>query len=169
MIAFPKRKPTRLKGYDYSRGGAYFITICTKNKKALFSNITVGQGLAPAETHLTKYGEIAKQQILSLENRFSGIKIDSFIIMPNHIHLIISLNSAAGASPCPTVSQIICSFKSLTTRYCQKIGYSDKTLFQTSFHDHIIRGERDYFKIWEYVNLNAEKWEQDCFYLKEKE
>ena len=159
-----KRKPTRLKGYDYSSSGAYFITICTHNKQCILGDIIVGQGLAPAEINLSQYGNIAKDQLLDLENRYKSIKIDKYVIMPNHIHLIMRINNPAGASPCPTISDIICSFKSLTTRACNKSDNKPQKIFQTSFHDHIIRNEKDYQKIWEYIDTNAIKWEQDCFY-----
>ena len=119
----PNRKRTRLKGYDYSLPGAYFVTICTKDKKCILSHITVGQGLAPAENRLTMYGLIAKEQIELLENRYEGIKIDRYVIMPNHIHILLSVNSpTAGASPCPTISDVICAFKSMTTRICRENG-----------------------------------------------
>ena len=164
----PKRKPTRLKGYDYSTPGAYFITICVKDRKQLLSKIIVGQGLAPAENQLTIYGNIAKEQLELLENRYNGIKIDKYVIMPNHIHILISYEMPAGASPCPTISDIICTFKSITTRFCKKEGLNEKHLFQSSFHDHIIRGEKDYQKIWEYIDTNVIKWEKDCFYNSER-
>ena len=160
----PKRKPTRLKEYDYNTPGAYFVTICTKDRKQLLSNIIVGQGLAPAENRLTIYGEIAKEQMELLENRYQGIKIDKYVIMPNHIHILMFVTGqTAGASPCPTISDVICSFKSLTTRMCKKEGLKEP-LFQTSFHDHIIRGENDYREIWEYIDTNVARWEIDCFY-----
>ena len=76
-INIPKRKSTRLKNYDYSTPGAYFITICVKDRKELLSKI-VGQGLAPAENRLTKYGNIAKEQIELLEERYKGIKIHRY-------------------------------------------------------------------------------------------
>jgi REP element-mobilizing transposase RayT len=116
----PKRKPTRLRGHDYSTPGAYFITICVKDRKELLSKITVGQGLAPAENLLSQYGNIAKEQMELLEKRYSGINIDKYVIMPNHIHILIYLT--AGASPCPTVSDVVCSFKSITTLLCKKCG-----------------------------------------------
>ena len=159
----PKRKPTRLKGYDYSQNGAYFITICTNDKKCILGNI-VGQGLAPAEIILSQYGKIAKEQLLDLENRYKTIEINKYVIMPNHIHIIAFLDNTAGASPCPTISDVICSFKSLTTRICNKSNNKPQKIFQSSFHDHIIRGEKDYRKIWEYIDSNVERWEKDCFY-----
>ena len=162
----PKRKPTRLREYDYSTPGAYFITICVKDRKQLLSQI-VGQGLAPAENILTPYGEIAKKQMKLLEQRYPGVKIDKYVIMPNHIHVLISnYKIPAGASPRPTISDIICTFKSLTTINCRKKGLTDEHLFQSSFHDHIIRSEKDYKKIWEYIDTNVQRWEQDCFYIK---
>ena len=163
----PKRKPARLKGYDYSQDGAYFITICTNDRKCILGNI-VGQGLAPAEIVLSQYGKIAKEQLLDLENRYKTIKIDKYVIMPNHIHIIVILGNTAGASPRPTISDVICSFKSLTTRMCKKEGFAELHLFQSSFHDHIIRGEKDYQKIWEYIDTNPLKWELDCFYNDER-
>ncbi len=163
----PKRKPTRLKGYDYSAPGTYFVTICTKERKQILSKIIVGQGLAPAENHLTAYGHIAEEQIELIKSRYDGIKIDKYVIMPNHIHLLISNHEiAAGASPCPTICDVICGFKSITTRLCRKEGLEDPCLFQSSFHDHIIRGDADYKKIWEYIDTNVAKWEEDCFYNK---
>jgi len=160
----PKRKPTRLKEYDYSTPGAYFVTICVKDKKQILSKI-VGQGLAPAENQLSIYGNIAREQIELLESRYNRIKIDKYIIMPNHIHMIISIHEiSAGASPCPTLSDIICTFKSLTTRICKKEGFKNKHLFQSSYHDHIICSDKDYWEIWEYIDTNVIRWEADCFY-----
>ena len=112
---FPRRKHPRMPDYDYSTAGAYFITICTHNRKCLLLHI-VGRGLAPAETVYTQLGEIAKEQLLQLENRFANMKIDAYVIMPNHIHAILRLEETAGASPRPTVTEIVCAYKSLTTR-----------------------------------------------------
>lgn len=166
----PKRKPTRLKNYDYSSHGAYFVTICTHNRKQILSHITVGQGLAPAENELTAYGKIAEEQLLNLGKRYANIKIDKYVIMPNHIHIIVLIENypdksdyTAGASPCPTLSDVICTYKSLTARLCKKV-YPIEKVFQNSFHDHIIRNEKDCEKIWEYIENNPCKWENDCFF-----
>ncbi len=162
---FPKRKPPRLKGYDYSSPGAYFVTVCTKNKCKILSNILVGQGLAPAVNNLTSYGYIVKSEIESIEHNYKHVKIDKYVIMPNHIHILISIyETTAGASPCPTISDIICALKSKATIKCRKQGFTEKHLFQSSFHDHIIRGEKDYNKIWEYIDTNIIRWDKDCFY-----
>lgn len=155
----PKRKSPRLKDFDYSSSGAYFITICTQNKACLLSRI-VGEGLAPPATRLTNFGKVAQKQINQLENRFPSVCVDKYVIMPNHIHLILRLRKkTGGASPSPTVSEVIGAYKSLTTRIC-KHG----NLFQRSFYDHVIREDDEYLKIWEYIDTNPAKWTEDCFY-----
>ena len=166
---FPKRKPNRLKKFDYSQNGAYFVTVCTQNKQCILGKI-VGQGLAPAAVELSLYGKTAEKYILQLEQRYSRIKIEKYVIMPNHIHMLIFIDNSnvcatAGASPCPTLSDVICAFKSLTAIECRKRGYQMKKFFQTSFHDHIIRDEADYLKIWNYIDTNPAKWQEDCFYI----
>ena len=166
-MELPNRKPNRLKQYDYTGNGAYFITICTQNRAEILSEIIVGRGLAPAECKLSEYGKIAEQELLNLEKRYAGVKIDKYVIMPNHIHAIISINNdlTAGASPRPTLSDIICTFKSITTRLCNKRHKGNK-IFQTSFYDHIIRGQEDFKEIWEYIDGNPQKWQNDRFYSK---
>ena len=159
----PKRKSTRLKNYDYSTAGAYFITICAYEMKHCFGNIIVGEVLAPPENNLSVYGEIARKNITGLESRFENISVDKFVVMPNHIHMIISINAGA-ASGSPTITEVVRAYKSLTTRECKAEGFKGKQLFQRSFYDHIIRGENDYRKIWEYIDTNVIRWKDDCFY-----
>ena len=125
--------------------------------------LTVGRGLAPAEIEYTQYGEIAKEQLLLLENRFPNLKIDQYVIMPNHIHAIFVLTETAGASPRPTVMDIVSAYKSLTARECKKVRPIEK-LFQTSFYKHVIRGREDYSEIAEYIMNNPKQWELDTLY-----
>ena len=161
----PKRKHPRLDNYDYSTAGAYYITICTHNRRCLLSRI-VGRGLAPAETVYTTYGNIAKEQLFLLEKRYPLLKIDQYVIMPNHIHAILVLEDAVGDSQRPTISDIVCAYKSLTTRECNKIQRTEK-LFQTSFYEHIIRGCEDYDEIAKYIVNNPTQWELDKLYTEE--
>ena len=155
----PKRKHPRLKEYDYSTPGVYFVTICTQNRRCILSRV-VGRGLAPAAIELTDYGKIAEQELLSLERRYSFLKVHAYAIMPNHIHILFVIeNGTAGASPRPTISDIVCAYKSLTTRRCQT-----GKLFQTSFHDHVIRNQADYDDIDRYIENNPLQWEQDELY-----
>ncbi len=168
-MELPKRKPTRLKWYDYSQNGAYFITICTHNRKNLFSNI-VGAIHELPENELTQYGEFAKQIIEILPNRFN-VSIPKYIIMPNHIHLIIEIHNdnnerAIHESPLQyhrSILDKIVGFLKMNVSKKMHNTYNDK-IWQRSYHDHIIRDENDYMKIWEYIDTNPLKWTLDCFY-----
>lgn len=161
MIDLPKRKHPRLKNYDYSSNGYYFVTINTYENRNLLSK--VGQGLAPAEKAeilLTEIGKIAEEQLFELEKRFSCLKIDKYVIMPNHIHAILILDdSTAEASLRPTLSDIICAYKSLTTRICNKaMNTSGRKIFQSSFYDEVIKNENHYFESWQYIEDNPLKY-----------
>ena len=165
----PKRKHPRLDNYDYSSTGAYFVTICTQNRRCVLSRI-VGRGLAPAKTTAIEYtslGEIAEKQLFLLADRYPYLTIDQYVIMPNHIHAILILNGeTAGASPRPTLTDIVCTYKSLTTRECKKNGFREK-LFQTSFYEHIIRSREDYEEIVKYIYENPIRWCYDELYTEE--
>ena len=175
----PQRKHIRLRNYDYSLNGGYFITICTQNKRCVLSSIVgrgliptaeeraVGRGLAPAEQECiieyTECGKIAEEQLQLLEKRYGGLTIDRYVIMPNHIHAIFIISDAAGASPRPTIMDIVCAYKSLTSRAC-KGKYAGNKLFQTSFYEHVIRGEEDYLHIAKYIDENPLGWYYDELY-----
>ena len=166
-MELPKRKPTRLRDYDYSQNGAYFVTICTKDRKNILSVINVGVGvLDDPQNQLSQYGMIADKYINQMNNFYDYINVDKYVIMPNHIHLLLSISNfeiGTSGTPSPTNSHLA-MFVSTFKRFCNKeIG---KNIWQRSFHDHIIRGEEDYLKIWEYTDNNIQKWENDCFYTK---
>ena len=153
----PKRKSTRIKEYDYSKNGAYFVTICTHNKKCILSNI-VGEGLcALPQNSLTIIGKEIEKSIQYINDNYAGVKIEKYVVMPNHIHLIVILNNSGGDGT-PPLQNVIGQLKSYTSN---KFG---DILWQRSFHDHIIRDENDYQKIWQYIDTNIIKWKNDCFY-----
>ncbi len=174
----PNRKYPRLKEYDYSSNGYYHVTICTKKMECIFGHIekvseSVGWGLAPTERiykdaklTLFSYGIIAEQQLFELEKRYHNVKIDKYVIMPNHIHAIIVLeNRAVGASPHPTLSDIICAYKSVTTRLCNKTSnIAGRQIFQRSFYDEILRNENGYLEVWQYIDENPLKWQNDEYF-----
>ncbi len=171
-MELPKRKSTRLKGYDYSAPGAYFVTICTKDRKEVLSKIDVGTGVLDCPQNvLTDYGEAANKHLINMSDFYGNIKIDRFVIMPNHIHLLIQIletdkPSGPSGTPVPTNS-LIAQFISTFKRFCNK-EYG-KNIWQRSYHDHIVRNEKDYKKIWEYIDTNVLRWDKDCFYTKETE
>lgn len=155
-MEFPKRKNPRLRQFDYSAPGVYFVTICIKDMAQILGNITVGgDALIAPQMNLSSVGIIVDKYIKNIPG------IHKYVIMPNHLHMIIIIgNGAMRASP-PTQSipSRIRSFKKMVTR---EMGIS---IFQRSFHDHIIRGERDYKKILEYIDTNVIRWQKDCFYM----
>ncbi len=145
-MELPKRKPTRLKTFDYSTDGYYFITICTKNKERILCDI-VGEGLcALPKTKLTPIGEIVDSAICYINNNYDNVLVDKYVIMPNHIHLIVAIKTGGDGTPPLQLYDIIGRLKSFTTNQ-----YKDK-LWQRSFHDHIIRCEKDYKEIWGYIS-----------------
>lgn len=159
-MRWKKRKANRLKEYNYSRNGAYFVTICTKDKKHILSKIIggVGEGLcALPQNQLTSIGIAVDKCINYITRKYININIDKYVIMPNHVHMIIKLKETCGHENSP-LHKIIGELKSYATyKFKQQ-------LWQRSFHDHIIRNENDYLKIWEYIDNNPLKWELDCYY-----
>ncbi|MGN0530258.1 MAG: transposase [Eubacterium sp.] len=154
----PKRKPNRLKEFDYSTNGAYFITICVKDRKCVLGKI-VGEGLcALPKIELTPIGNEIVNSIKYINKNYENVFIEKYVIMPNHIHLIVILDNQTGGRGNPPLQNVIGQLKSYTTK---KYG---KQLWQRSYYDHIIRNEDDYLNIWEYVNSNALKWAEDEFY-----
>ncbi|MBQ3000043.1 MAG: transposase [Clostridia bacterium] len=170
----PKRKSTKLKDFDYSSAGAYFVTICTNDRKQILSKIiktnlmataetndtAVGEGLAPPafQIRLLPCGEIVEKQLLSLEERFPTVTLEDYVIMPDHIHALIFLHEkAGGASPSPTLNEVVCAFKSLTARACKK-EHGIERMFQRSFAEHIVRDREDYETRSKYICENPMRW-----------
>ena len=142
----PRRKNIRLKYYDYSEEGMYFITICTRNRIKLFGEIET------KEIKLTKVGKIVEKSIINLEKIYNNITIDEYIVMPNHIHIIIIINEKNNL----TISRIINQYKGRITK---TIGYP---IWQKLFYEHIIRNKSEYYKIKQYIQNNIVNWKNDC-------
>ena len=159
----PKRKPIRLPEYDYSSPGAYFVTVCTHDRRCILSDITVGEGLAPPAVELTPIGQCVQEQLLALPSRFPLVHLDHFVIMPNHVHLLVSVADSGGASPSPTLSDVVGAFKSLSTRLSRG-NLGDLPLWQRSYHEHVIRNANDYREIWNYIDANPARWAEDRYF-----
>lgn len=154
------RHSIRLEGYDYSKAGIYFITICVKDREPLLGRVEEG-------ILLSSVGSIIEEQWYILAERFCNIKLHDFVVMPNHIHGIIEIMwyERAEQSPAPTVGDIICVYKSLTTKICnKKENLKGRVLWQRNYWEHIIRNENEYYKISEYIISNPLKWQEDKFY-----
>ncbi|MCL2354523.1 MAG: hypothetical protein FWC68_01265 [Oscillospiraceae bacterium] len=153
---YPQRKCIRLKEYDYSLPGYYFITICTQNRERLLSRI-VGATCGRPEIELLSAGKIVDNEMNKIEIIYDNVLIDEYIIMPNHIHMIVILENGR-TKFAPTIIQIVKQFKGSITK---QLGYS---VWQKSFYEHVIRNEKSYYKIVEYIQSNPYNWENDEYY-----
>ena len=173
------RRSIRLKGYDYSQPGAYFVTICTHRHECLFGEI-VGAGSETVPTvdigphmELNAYGEIVQFTWYDLVNHASGIEFGEFVIMPNHIHGIIIIverdHVGAGSEPAPTAAtkkyslpEIVRQFKTYSARRINEHrGRRGESVWQRNYWEHIIRGEKSYHEITTYIINNPVNWEMD--------
>ncbi len=169
----PVRKSNRMNNYDYSSNGLYFITICTKNRATYLSDIVeipdlVGNAaLGVPRVKLTEYGEIVDENIKKINEIYRYVSVSKYVIMPDHIHMIlfvsdygekpVSDGTPRAAFPTRSIPQIINGLKSISTK---QIGFS---IWQKSFHDHIIRSEKEFLEIWQYIENNPINWANDKF------
>ncbi len=160
-MELPKRKIIRLKDYDYSQDGLYFVTICAKDKMNLFGAINKNQELENAVVNLSDIGKIAEKHLIKLQTRYSFIKIHSYIIMPNHIHTIIEVLNETDKKE--ELSRIIQAYKSLVSKECREVLGIYK-LFQRSYYDHIIKNEKELEKTVFYIIQNPGRWIYDKYY-----
>ena len=178
------RKSIRLKEYDYSENGVYFVTICVQNRECRFGKIKESKMI------LNEAGEMVKKWWDKLEEKFPNIRLDAFIVMPNHVHGIFIIENCRGApcgypihsqelntgqpqgiAPTNSLGDIIGAFKSITTNeyICGvksgKFPPFEKRIWQRNYHEHIIRNEKSLAEIRDYIIHNSQKWKDDCFYV----
>jgi len=187
----PVRKLQRLKGFDYSQNGCYFLTVCTHDRNHFFCNIIENK------IELSEYGEIVKNTIIDLPNHNDYIEINNFTIMPNHIHMIISIhrrerfitvpnNTPTVPNNTPTVPnntpavpnikthgipEIIRQLKTFSSKRINEFQkrngcepFPTHAIWQKSYHDHIIRNNDDYQRMWQYIDENPVRWSEDKYY-----
>ena len=168
----PKRKLLRLRNFDYSNPGAYFITICTHNRKCILSHV-VGAIHESPEMQLKECGKIVDYIINNIPKQCKAV-VDRYVIMPNHIHLILVITDdeelrAIRESPLrgrSVISKTIGYIKMNASKQIHNaLGYTN--IWQRGFHDHIIRDQKDYEKITKYIYENPIRWQFDELYEKE--
>ncbi len=176
---YPKRKHPRLAAFDYSAPNIYFLTLCTRGRSRCLSRI-VGRGLDPAvprpgsrdpsavgyALELTPFGRIAEQDLLDLPRHFDGVTVLQYVIMPDHIHILLQLDAAGPAAgsrsrpteppdqgrPRPAVPTMIGQYKSGVSRRC------GRALWQPSYYDHVVRNEAELLEIRRYIENNPLQW-----------
>lgn len=153
----PQRKHLRLRGYDYAFPGAYFVTICSVGRCPVFGSVNEGRIV------LSPIGEIVRAEWIALSERFPRLVLDEFVIMPNHLHGVLAfVGHSGGASPCPTLFEVIGAFKSISTIKVNKLSRRPGVpLWQRSYHEHIVRTGEDLRKIQRYVLENPLMWSLD--------
>ena len=157
MTDHKNRKYPRMKAYDYSLPGYYYVTIHNERDAPFLSRIGPGDGRRRAGVILTKAGKTAMTQLLAMEARFAHVKVDKYVIMPTHIHMILRLLD--GVLPRPGLTDIIGAYKSFTTRELNAIrGTPGKRQFQRSFYEAVIRNEAAYQSCWRYIDGNPDRW-----------
>ena len=159
----PKRKPNRLKDYDYNQNGGYFITFCTKDRKPLLGSIVVGGGVLDApHVELTPAGQIVDQYIRDLEQYYPWLTVETSVIMPNHVHLLLLVQHGPPGTSAPTnmaIPRVLSALKRFTNRDC------GTQLWQRGYFDHLIRDENDFLLHWDYIASNPGKWAEDEYHI----
>ena len=162
-MEFKKRKQIRLNCYDYSSNGAYFITICTKDRKKILSDIVGERSALPKELpfiKLTQIGKIVDIAINNIHNHYPCVSVDYYCIMPNHIHMILLIENTTNGSALrsPTIPTIVNQMKGFVTK---QVGFS---IWQISYFEHIIRNNDELYEIRKYIEENPIKWNSDEYY-----
>ena len=193
------RKRNRMQGYDYSKNNIYFVTSCVKNMECCFGDVVpVGTGRdlsvhikddcdlpmhvqddcdlplhLNARMELNQYGLIAHNQLQWLENQYEYVVLHEYIVMPNHIHVVIEIDSQLlrkdneqsiqeEVIKIKSLSQLIGAYKTTSSKLIREAGHEDFA-WHRSFHDHIIRDEKAYNTIVNYIASNPSKWNEDSF------
>lgn len=178
MEQLPTRKTIRLQNYDYSRNGAYFITICTQNRTPYFGmNVGADPRVRPQSTPSPNVGadrcvrpktgtEIAEYWLYEIPCHFEYVSIDKSVIMPDHIHFVLRIDRPldAGGHAGPPLPQIVQWYKTMTTAEYLRLVKSgllppyDKRLWQRGYYDHVIRNDADYLECMQYIEQNPQKY-----------
>ncbi len=157
-----RRKQIRMPEYNYSSEGLYFITICTQNRQCILSHINYTSNSLEANLELLPFGKITEKYINSINDTYDDIKITDYVIMPNHVHFICSIlvgkSDSKTSSANKRLPSLISTFKRFINNEC------NKKIWQRNYYEHIIRNEKDYIKILEYIKENPYNWKKDTYF-----
>jgi putative transposase len=150
------RRSIRLKGYDYSQDGMYFVTICARDRTCLFGEIVEGSA------RLNPFGEIVSHCWEALPDHYSTVELDGLVVMPNHIHGILFLGEGTGADKRHTLGEIVRGFKTFSAqRINEQREMPGTSVWQRGFYEHIVRSDRALERLRGYIWENPARWEMD--------
>ena len=154
-----RRRPNRIENYDYSLNGAYFVTVCTQDRKRILSDI-VGDGFPVPKP----CGKVTEAMIHRISVKYPAVEVDKYVIMPDHIHMLLRIRPEGAGNPSPTLGNVIGWYKYQASKEINLLrGTQGERVFQRSYHDHVIRNQQDYDEIWQYIENNPRKWAiQNC-------
>ena len=152
-LPVPQRRSVRLSGYDYGQAGWYFVTIMTQGREPLFGHISPEARLVP-----TPLGEVVGQCWHELAARYDHLHADCWVLMPNHVHLILGLLPAAALAPAKSLGQLVGAFKATCTRRGRLWHPATASLWQRNYYEHIIRTPLDLDNHRQYVRHNPRRW-----------
>ena len=155
-MPLPKRKHPRLKNYDYSQCGCYHITICVKDRRPILGKIILPESPSErASLLLSKQGQVTERYIRNMENVYCGVSLEHYVIMPNHVHILLKLSSDNTTG----IPVIVRYLKRMVTR---ELGES---IWQDSYYDVIVRNDSMFREEWEYIDANPDKWAEDVLFV----
>ena len=166
MASWQDRHNIRLREYDYNTPGAYFLTICVESKKCILSRIAGMDAIEGPSVELLSYGQIAAKYINQLNEFYDDLSVESYVIMPNHIHILLRVLEGPQNTLSSTVqNSIVSRFISTFKRFCNK-EYG-KNIWQARSYDHVIRDQTDFDKHLKYIYENPFKWTTDELFEQE--
>ena len=155
----PVRKATRLENYDYSQPGYYYVTVCAEDRKPILGHVTKSDEAHQSSVILYRAGIVTEDAIRAIPTVYPGVRVEKYVIMPNHFHLILSFSETG--RPLPNLSQVVQQTK---RRVSMVLG---KPIWQAHYYDRVIRGDADFQAVWTYIDNNPTKWSLDKYYSEE--
>lgn len=158
---YPIRKKNRLSGFDYSSPNAYFITVCTCQRKNMLWNAVGATMGRPPKLPLSPAGKAVQNAITAIPEHYPAYVVENYVIMPNHVHLLLRIHADESGRPmvAPTVSTLVAQMKGAVSK---QLG---EPIWQKGFHDHVVRTPADFEDIWAYIDANPFKWTEDSLYM----
>jgi putative transposase len=163
MPNIKSRRPRRLRGFDYREARVYFVTLCTHNRKHTLGRVEQDQVI------LSALGALIECVIDGLESHQRCVKLHNYVIMPNHLHLMVELQTETGEQASRDLGVVVSRFKFACTREWRNVHPQAAEIWQKRFHDVIVRSERQYLALYQYIEDNPIRWHLDELNMEEYE